>query len=187
VYQPKSTANEGEVLVTTSFKDAIAALNEGRKVLLSPDIKDISGITGKFVPVFWSPVHFPDQPGTMGLLMDPGHAAFRDFPTDFYSNWQWWDLCKNSKTVVLDQLTVNPIVTVIDNFFKNRKLGNVFEAKVGKGMLVFSSVDIHTDLEDRPVARQLKTSLINYMNSSDFKPALTITGSDVMTFSAETK
>ena len=187
VYQPKSTANEGEVLVTTSFKDAIAALNEGRKVLLSPDIKDISGITGKFVPVFWSPVHFPDQPGTMGLLMDPGNAAFRDFPTDFYSNWQWWDLCKNSKTVVLDQLTVNPIVTVIDNFFKNRKLGNVFEAKVGKGMLVFSSVDIHTDLENRPVARQLKTSLINYMNSSDFKPALTITGSDVMTFSAETK
>ena len=136
------------------------------------------------MPVFWSPVHFPDQPGTMGLLMDPKHAAFRDFPTDFYSNWQWWDLCKNSKTVILDNLTVDPIVTVIDNFFKNRKLGNVFEARVGKGLLVFSSVDIHSDLEKRPVARQLKSSLLNYMNSSDFKPKSSITAEEVLLLSS---
>ncbi len=183
----KSPEPETELVVTTSFNQAIAALNEGEKVLLNPDLNNISGITGKFVPVFWSPVHFPDQPGTMGLLMDPKHAAFREFPTDFYSNWQWWDLCKNSKTIVLDNLTVDPIVTVIDNFFKNRKLGNVFEAKVGKGLLVFSSVDIHTDLGNRTVARQLKNSLVNYMKSVDFKPAFTITGNEVMSLAAEVK
>ncbi len=184
VYKQNVSANDGDVLVTTSFNDAVDALKQGKKVLLNPDIKDISGITGKFVPVFWSPVHFPDQPGTMGLLMEPGHAAFRDFPTDFYSDWQWWDLCKSSKTVVVDGLSVNPIVTVIDNFFKNRKLSNVFECKVGNGLLVFSSIDIHSDLENRPVARQLKTSLINYMKSSDFKPALTITDTQIMSLSA---
>ncbi len=187
LYQPEVKSQDDEIVVTTSFKDALAALDEGKKVLLNPDVNNISGITGKFVPVFWSPVHFPDQPGTMGLLMDPNHAAFRDFPTDFYSNWQWWDLCKNSKTVILDKLAVDPIVTVIDNFFKNRKLGNVFEARVGKGLLVFSSVDLHTDLEKRPVARQLRSSLINYMKSSDFKPASSITGNEVLTLSAEAK
>jgi len=184
LYNKEVKSPENGILVTSSFNEAIEALNEGRKVLLNPDIKDIVGITGKFVPVFWSPVHFPDQPGTMGLLMDPKHAAFRDFPTDFYSNWQWWDLCKNSKTVILDNLTVEPIVTVIDNFFKNRKLGNVFETKVGKGLLVFSSVDIHSDLENRPVARQLKNSLLNYMNSSDFNPSASITTGDVFSFSS---
>jgi hypothetical protein len=123
----------------------------------------------------------------MGLLMDPKHAAFRDFPTDFYSNWQWWDLCKNSKTVVLYNLSVNPIVTVIDNFFKNRKLSNVFEARVGNGLLVFSSIDLHSDLENRPVARQLKTSLLNYMNSSDFKPGASITADEVFSLSLKVK
>jgi hypothetical protein len=183
LYKKEVESPENGILVTSSFNDAVEALKEGKKVLLSPDIKDIVGITGKFVPVFWSPVHFPDQPGTMGLLMDPKHAAFRGFPTDYYSNWQWWDLCKNSKTVILDNLTVDPIVIVIDNFFKNRKLGNVFETKVGKGLLVFSSVDIHSDLENRPVARQLKNSLLIYMNSSDFNPGSAITADEVFSLS----
>lgn len=175
------------IFITSSFKDAVEALKEGKKVLLNPDIADINGITGKFVPVFWSPVHFPDQPGTMGLLMDPKHAAFRDFPTDFYSNWQWWDLCKKSKTVDVDSLTVDPIVTVIDNFFKNRKLSYVFEARVGNGMLVFSSVDLHSDLENRPVARQLKYSLITYMKSNNFNPKSSITTNEILSLSIKEK
>ena len=145
------------------------------EVLLNPEILDIEGITGKFVPVFWSPVHFPNQPGTMGLLMDPEHPALKKFPTDFYSNWQWWDLCKNSKTIVLDSLSIGPIITVIDNFFKNRRLGNVFEAKVGQGKLIFSSADLHTGLGDRPVARQLKFSLLKYMGSDEFNPKPSLT------------
>jgi len=184
VYQKNVKIPDNGIIVTNSFKDAIDALKDGRKVLLNPDPGDIAGITGKFVPVFWSPVHFPDQPGTMGLLIDPLHPAFRDFPTDFYSNWQWWDLCKNSTTINLDSLSVDPIVKVIDNFFKNRKLGNIFEAKVGPGMLVFSSVDIHSDLKNRPVARQLKISLLKYMNSSDFNPRTSITPEEVFSLSS---
>src|SRR5690625_7123071 len=40
--------------------------------------------------------------GTMGLLMDPEHALFRDFPTEFHSNWQWWPIAKASRPVILD-------------------------------------------------------------------------------------
>jgi hypothetical protein len=174
VYNKEVQIPDSGTLATASFTEAIEALAEGRNVLLSPDSKDIEGITGKFVPVFWSPVHFPNQPGTMGLMIDPEHAAFKNFPTDFYSNWQWWDLCKNSKTILLDSLTVDPIVTVIDNFFKNRRLGNIFEAKMGAGKLIFASIDLQTGLESRPVARQLKYSLLSYMNSADFNPASSI-------------
>jgi hypothetical protein len=168
------------ILQTSSFTEAIDALEKGKTVLLSPEIQDIAGITGKFVPVFWSPVHFPNQPGTMGLLVDPEHPALLDFPTDFYSNWQWWDLCKNSRTIVLDSLSIDPIVKVIDNFFKNRKLGNVFEAKVGPGKLIFSSVDFHNQLTTRPVARQLKYSLLRYMSGDRFNPKASLTPEKVL-------
>ncbi len=180
VYPQDIKMPETDIIVTSLLTDAIKSLEQGKKVLFTPDLQVIGGITGKFVPVFWSPVHFPDQPGTMGLLMDPEHPAFNSFPTDFHSNWQWWDLCKNSKTLNLDSLSVDPIVTVIDNFFKNRKLGNVFEAKVGNGKLVFSSIDLHSDLANRPVARQLKHSLLEYMNSSNFDPEHDITLDEVI-------
>ena len=183
VYPKEVEMPATDVFLTSSFEEAVAALSQGKKVLLSPTPENISGIIGKFVPVFWSPVHFPNQPGTMGLLIDTTHAAFNDFPTDFYSNWQWWDLCKNSKTVILDSIPVDPIVRVIDNFFKNRKLGNVFEARLGNGSLIFSSVDIHTDPENRPVARQLRRSLLLYMNSSDFNPKSVITVDDLISLS----
>ncbi|MCX6226273.1 MAG: hypothetical protein NTV01_16250 [Bacteroidia bacterium] len=180
VYSKNIEMPDSGILATNSFDEAVNALKIGQKVFLNPNVQDIAGITGKFVPVFWSPVHFPDQPGTMGLLIDPGHPAFRDFPTDFYSNWQWWDLCKNSKTIVLDSLAVDPIVTVIDNFFKNRKLGNIFEAKVGEGKLIFTSIDLHSGLESRPVAKQLKYSLLNYMNSADFNPLFSIKSEEIL-------
>ncbi len=177
--EPKEKA--GTVFTTTSFEEAIAALGQGKTVLLNPEPAGISGITGKFVPVFWSPVHFPNQPGTMGLLVDPAHPAFASFPTDFHSDWQWWDLCKNSKTIVIDSLPVDPIVTVIDNFFKNRKLGNLFEARVGEGKLIFCSMDLTIKRNERPVARQLRKSLLEYMNSSAFDPKAVLSPGQLLT------
>ena len=115
-------------------------------------------------------MHFPDQPGTMGLLIDTKNKALADFPTSTYSQWQWWDLCIQSKSVKLDGLQIKPIVRVIDNFVTNHDLANLFEAKVGDGKLVFSAIDLSTDLKNRPVARQLRNSILNYMASEEFQP-----------------
>jgi hypothetical protein len=171
---------QDDILVTRSFAEAEKALSEGKKVLLNPELKDLNGLEGKFVQVFWSPVHFPNQPGTMGLLMDPQHPAFRYFPTDFHSNWQWWDLCKKSKTLEFGDLPVTPVVRVVDNFFKNRNLTNLFEAKVGKGKLLFSSMDLSEDLESRPAANQFKYTLLEYMKSEEFNPEKLVEFSDLL-------
>ncbi len=179
LYEDDPDMPETDALVTGSLSDALSALEQGRSVLLSPPSEMIHGIEGKFVPVFWSPVHFPNQPGTMGLLIDPEHAALQHFPTDFHSDWQWWDLCKNSKTLVLDDLDVDPIVTVIDNFFRNQKMGNVFETQAGSGKLLFSAIDLLTDIENRPAARQLKYSLIKYMDGPEFDPVNHIATDDI--------
>lgn len=168
-----STAANKDIVITKSIDDAVAALNEGKTVLLNPDTAVIKGAVGRFATVFWSPVHFPDQPGSMGLLCDANSAAFNNFPTDVYTNWQWWDLVTRSKTVVVNNIykNITPLVSVVDNFYKNRRLADVFEAKVGKGKLLFCSMDISSDLEKRPAARQLRYSLLQYASSKKFAPA----------------
>ncbi|WP_081817296.1 sugar-binding domain-containing protein [Leeuwenhoekiella sp. MAR_2009_132] len=168
---PKERVTPAQTIVTTqSFEEATTALKSGKTVFFNPKLEELKGIEGRFVPVFWSPVHFPDQPGTMGLLIDTKNKALTDFPTSTYSQWQWWDLCIQSKSVKLDGLQIKPIVRVIDNFVTNHDLANLFEAKVGDGKLVFSAIDLSTDLKNRPVARQLRNSILNYMASEEFQP-----------------
>ena len=60
---------------------------------------------------------------------------------------------------------------MIDNFTNNRRLASVYEGGVGKGKLLISSIDLCTNLEQRPVARQLLYSILNYMNDTQFNPS----------------
>jgi hypothetical protein len=180
VYPAKLEINAGDIVITANRTEALKALGEGKKVLFSPKISEIKGLEGKFVPVFWSPVHFPNQAGTMGLLMNPNHPALSNFPTEMHTNWQWWDLCKNSKTICIDSIQgANPIIESVDNFMKNRRLCSVFEAKVDKGQLVFSSMDLLSDIDNRFVAKQLLFSLVEYMKSDKFIPKGLIVTSDI--------
>lgn len=173
VYPANVKAGNSNVAFTTSVKEALDLLQQGKRVLLNPDTAQLKGVEGRFAPVFWSPVHFPDQPGTMGILCNPKHAALQQFPTDSISNWQWWDLITSSKTMVLDSLPrLSPVVTVIDNFYKNRRMANVIEVKAGKGKLIISSIDLSHNLDKRPAARQLRYSLEQYMSSAAFDPVV---------------
>jgi hypothetical protein len=175
VYPEKLPETKKKVVFTQSLQEALSALEKGKTVLLNPDYKQLKGIEGKFVPVFWSPVHFPEQAGAMGLLCDPKHAALSLFPTDYHTNWQWWELATKSVAIVLPDNNISPIVRSIDNFANNRHLANVFEAHVGKGKLLVCSFDISNDLSSRPVARQLRHSLLEYMKTPEFKPKAELT------------
>ena len=175
VYPEVVMPHDKQILVTASIDDALKALKKGKKVLFSPKKETVKGLEGKFLPVFWSPVHFPKQAGTMGLLCDPRHPALASFPTDMHSDWQWWNLVKRSRVMVLDSIPqVLPIVESVDNFVNNRRLAQIFEARVGKGSLIFSSIDLLTD-GHLPELRQMQYSLLNYMQSSEFHPVATIT------------
>ncbi len=175
VYPEVDIPQDRHLLVTADIGQALKALKKGKKVLFSPKTATVRGLEGKFLPVFWSPVHFPKQAGTMGLLCDPGHPALGDFPTDMHSDWQWWNLVKRSRVMVLDSLPmIRPIVESVDNFLHNRRLALVFEARVGKGRLIFSSIDLLTDGQ-LPEIRQMRYSLTHYMLGSEFQPAASLT------------
>jgi len=58
---------------------------------------------------------------------------------------------------------------MIDNFVRNSKLGLITETKVGKGKMLICAVDL-LGHQDKPEARQLLHSLLQYAESKNFTP-----------------
>ena len=162
------------IVICSTWVDAKAGLDAGKKVVLFPGMKDYArAMAGTFLPVFWSPVWFPDQkPNTMGLLCDPKHPLFAQFPTELHSNWQWYDLMQQSRIFILDDTPAGerPLVRVIDNFSRNHKLGIVFETRVGEGKLLVCGFD-PLKQPNAPAAQQFLRSLYAYVGSPHFKPS----------------
>lgn len=173
VYPSSLVVEPGNIVVTDRFATAEQALRAGKCVLFNPPYEKLSGLQGKFVPVFWSPVHFPTQAGTMGLLLDAQHPAFTSFPTEGHTDWQWWSLTTQSTTLCLDSIyqEVTPLIECVDNFANNRRLSNLFEANCEKGKLIVCSMDLLRNQEQYPEKKQLLHSLISYMKSDAFAPA----------------
>jgi hypothetical protein len=168
---PRSSA----ITVVSALDDkANRTLKGGGKVLFirPPGASGPNLLKTRFLPVFWSLSWFPRQPGTLGVLCDPEHPALSDFPTEIHSDYQWWELTENAEVFILDSTpkALRPIVQVIDDYHRNHRLGAVFELKVGPGKLLVSSLDLESDLENRPAASQLRRSLLSYMESDRFQP-----------------
>ena len=174
VYPDSPDLDAADIVLTRDIDEALAALNQGRKVLFSPSSDSIVGIDSHFVPVFWSPVHFPNQAGGMGLLVDDTHPALELFPTDINTDWQWWYPLKRGRVMFTDSIVgAKPIVEVVDNFTNNRALGMLYEAKVGNGRLMicaFDLLDPELAKADDIASRQLLASIISYMRSDRFAP-----------------
>ena len=177
--QVEPVSNKNELRVVTELDEAsINYLIDGGHLLLNINKGDIAAAKGGdiavgFSSIFWNTSWTKEQkPHTLGILCDPEHPALSEFPTEFHSNWQWWDAMSHSNAIILDDLPegLNPIVRVIDDWFKNRKTALIFEAKVGKGKLIMSGIDLHTNLDNRLEAKQLLHSLKTYMASEYFSP-----------------
>ena len=82
------------------------------------------------------------------------------------------DAFNRSKAILLDGTPADfrPILQIIDNYDRNSKLGTIFETHVGNGKLLVCAMDLETDLEKRPAARQLLQSLLNYTSGDKFIP-----------------
>ena len=129
-----------------------------------------------FSSIFWNTAWTHRQPPhTLGILCDPKNPALAEFPTDYYSNWQWWYLVSRAGALILDDLPheLRPTVQVIDDWVTNRKLGLIFEGKLGAGKLLVCSIDLKSD--QNPVARQMLRSLFDYASSTRFKPTVVLT------------
>ena len=130
-----------------------------------------------FSSIFWNTAWTNGQaPHTLGVLVNPNHPALAEFPTEYHSNYQWWDAMSHSGAINLTTFpaTIKPIVRVIDDWFTNRPLALIVEGKVGKGKILISGIDLTTDLDKRPEAQQMLFSLKKYMAGEKFNPNVEI-------------
>ncbi len=191
VYPPAVATTAPKVTVRREWNDETRRLlAAGGDVLLMPDPKSLpKSIEGSFAPDFWNYGMFkgfaeqrklPVSPGTLGLLTDPAHPALSAFPTESHSNWQWFHLMMKSRPLILDSMPPDfrPIVQIIDNFERAHRLGVVLEARVGTGRLLICTIDLPGQ-QDKPEARQLLHSLLNYMQSARFAPVQTLDDEDL--------
>ena len=172
LYPDENMPDKSGVTVARRLDDkVIDILKSGGKVLLMP--YDTSGtVGGLFQTDYWNYRMFkricenngkPVSPGTLGILTDPRHPLFEEFPTGEHTDWQWFPIIKESHPVILDTLEgVRPIVRVIDNVERNHNLGLVYEKDVEAGKLVVCASDLEKTL-DYPEGRQFYKALLDYL------------------------
>ena len=168
----KQPASEGYTYVR-QWEKATEVLLKGEHVLLVPE--SCAGRKAHFASHFWNPIMFNWKPMIVGTCIDHQHPAFRDFPTSYYADWQWWDILNYATAVDLtDMRTLTPVIQSIDTYEVNRKLGISFEANVAGGKLFVLCVDPEKDMEKRPAMQQLLTSVRNYVTSDRFAPSVSL-------------
>ncbi len=157
---------------------AVDRLHKGGNVLLLPDKGSLAPEMGGkvavgFSSIFWNTAWTRGQaPHTLGILCNPDHPALAAFPTEKYSDYQWWDIvtCADAMDLKAFPDDFRPIVHLIDDWFTNRKLGILLEARVGNGKLMVCTADLNANLADRPAAAQFKQSILEYMATERFNP-----------------
>ena len=68
---------------------------------------------------------------------------------------------------------LKPLVQVIDSPMFNWREGALIEGKVGQGKLLVCTLNIDPK-DTTPASNQLRISLLDYMNSRQFKPSITL-------------
>jgi len=180
VYPVRKTPSISNVYETDQLDEtAISTLSKGGNVLLHAAGKIEYGkeIVQYFEPVFWNTSWFKMRPPhTTGILINPYHPVFKDFPTDYHSNLQWWEIVHKAQVMQLTDFPkgFQPLIQSIDTWFLNRKIGMLFEANVLNGKLIVCSADLKSNPDNRPAAQQLYVSILNYMQSGKFRPQYTV-------------
>ena len=183
VYPADNQPDKRGITISRKLDQAtLNALAAGKKVLLMPS-DTTNTVGGLFQTDYWNYRMFkgicesngkPVSPGTLGILTDPSHPVFREFPTEEHTDWQWFPVLKASRPMILDALRgYKPIVQVIDNVERNHRLGLLFEFAVGNGSLLICCSDLESTLA-YPEGRQFYKAVLDYMRSDDFHPTVAL-------------
>lgn len=186
VDMPKTEGNKAadqNIYICDSLDSkALAVLAHGGKVLVTAAGKITYGSDVKqtYLPVFWNTSWFKMRPPhTTGSYIDTSHHVFDYCPTDSWQNINWWELVNRAQVMNLAEFPVQyqPPFQPIDTWHVSRKLGMIAEANVGKGKLLITTFDITSRLDRRLVARQMRKSILHYMQSSAFAPSISVDAS----------
>ena len=179
------------ILETSSFDEAVAALAKGGFVLYTgPSAKSAKS---HFKPVYWSTGHFKSanaELSTLGYSIRADHPALRGFPTEDWADWQWYNLVEGGVKHGIADLAgacvprdgggrgatalpdFDPIVQPVPDLHYSTLMGMLFELKVGKGRLMVCGLNLSD--KSLPEVCAVRKSILAYMESKDFNPAVSI-------------
>lgn len=176
VYRKTTPVCPKNVYETRVFDEQTrAVLQNGGRVYLSPNADKESlpySIKTQFTTDFWSVGTFADQEGGMGQLIDTEHPIFKEFPTDFHTDWQWWIMA--SKRAVILPHPMKTIITEMDSYAFLRPMAQMIEFRCLKGKVLLSTMELHKS-QQYPEVRALQASIYTYLSGENFEPAEEIT------------
>jgi hypothetical protein len=150
-----------------------------RVLLFLSDEENADSIEGTYCSDFWCYPMFRSisesmekeiPVGTLGLLIDKAHPALAQFPSETYSTPQWYSIVTASRSTILDDTDIRPIVQTIDNFERNHRLGLLYEQTLddlGATLLICTSDLPRLIKEGHAEAAQLMKSLVAYIGATD--------------------
>lgn len=144
------------------FKKAAKA---GGRYLITPRFfeKDKT-VKSSFIPVFWSPVHFPSE-ASVGMMIDEKHDLLKHFPTEKYTDYQWKKPVEGSYGIRINEMVekVDPVLEFVPNFDDNEPKSPLFTFKTGKAEFIYCGFD--AKLSD-PASKALFFSVGEYLKNS---------------------
>ena len=165
VYVPVESKLPKDVYETSIIDDkALEILQQGGKVFFTPCATKEAlphSILCHFTTDFWSKRTFLTQEGAMGQLINVEHPIFKDFPTEYHTNYQWWPMAVGRCVVIPDN--IEPIIQELDSIDELRHMAQLFECRVENGYLLVSTMGLK-EKQAYPECQALLNSIYNYLS-----------------------
>ncbi|PYY27261.1 glycoside hydrolase family 2 protein [Paenibacillus illinoisensis] len=172
------------VIISSLTPNILDYLMNGGHVWLQAKPDELYDVVDtKYLPVFWNYLMFATQSGaTMGMNLQEKVPLLGRFPHDQASDWHWYHLVNGTPAICLDSLHgVRPSIEVIDHFHRAKRLAYAFEARVGRGKLLVSSLPFaNVSMMKRPEAAFLFQEMIGYLLGDQFDPVATISTAELL-------
>lgn len=181
--QPGVEVPEGVRFVRALDREVWAWMEGGGRLVWIPEAADVlpdpvhGRIVAGYSTVFWNQLWTDNQPPhTLGLRVRADHPALAGFPTRGHTDVQWWDILRRAVPARLGPRAAwTPVVQVIDDATRARRLALVAEARVGGGALLLCTADLLWERAARPEAAALLKSLVAYAGSGRCVPEGVVT------------
>ena len=176
----------GLLLTSSLTADSVRFLEGGGRVLLLAD-KNLFERSG-------DATFFPASGGALGTVI-PEHIAFKGLPNEGFCDLQFYNLLEGAYSYSLDAWPkemvpiVGGIRTTTGFLSKTKNLsrgGYVFEAKVGKGRLLVSTLRIRENFDEAyPETISVFDRLLRYALSREFDPQAEMTQEQLRRFQVQ--
>ncbi|MBI2940006.1 MAG: hypothetical protein HYY04_06160 [Chloroflexi bacterium] len=181
---------DGEVAITDGLvvpHDIDFLLNGGSVLaLVGPDHLH-EPILSRFMPPWCSWIFFPTADFALTGAVVRQHPLMDRFPHEGCLDWQFYHLVEGGTLACLDALPAElpVVVQAVDAPQRSKRLAYLFEARVGRGKLLFTTFRLADGLFDGakrreigapnlqvdPAAAYLLDQMVRYVQSDEFAPS----------------